>query len=235
MTDLHPALAALRRVVHILAAAALPVVGAPDFAAGAIDDEPKVTIAAARDSHGFGIDDVVFSLARSGPRRRADRAGDAGPGRALSRRGPARPDGRLRRRRGRGGAAHPGRGVRRPGDRERFAPRDPGRRRRLPGRAPADRRHAHGGEGIRRSPSARTGRSTASGRRTDRSSSPSSPAPRTACQGPATRSPSRSPRTGHRRRRRSPSRPATSSPKAGPGGRARPSPSPCPRTAAGSM
>ena len=66
MTDLHPALAVLRRVVHILALAALLIAGAADFAAGAVDEEPKVTIAAARESHGFGIDDVVFSLARTG-------------------------------------------------------------------------------------------------------------------------------------------------------------------------
>jgi len=60
--------AILGRTVPALAAAAFLAATAPDLAAQVEVEEPKVTIAAERSSHGFGIDDVVFELTRSGPK-----------------------------------------------------------------------------------------------------------------------------------------------------------------------
>ena len=58
----------LGRAVPALAAVAFLAATAPDLAAQVEVEEPKVTIAAERSSHGFGIDDVVFDLTRSGPK-----------------------------------------------------------------------------------------------------------------------------------------------------------------------
>ena len=60
--------AILGRAVPALAAVAFLAATAPDLAAQVEVEEPKVTIAAERSSHGFGIDDVVFDLTRSGPK-----------------------------------------------------------------------------------------------------------------------------------------------------------------------
>ncbi len=60
--------AILGRTVPALAAVAFLAATAPDLAAQVEVEEPKVTIAAERSSHGFGIDDVVFDLTRSGPK-----------------------------------------------------------------------------------------------------------------------------------------------------------------------
>ena len=60
--------AILGRAVPALVAAAILAATAPDLAAQVEVEEPKVTIAAERSSHGFGIDDVVFDLTRSGPK-----------------------------------------------------------------------------------------------------------------------------------------------------------------------
>ena len=60
--------AILGRTVPALVAAAFLAATAPDLAAQVEVEEPKVTIAAERSSHGFGIDDVVFDLTRSGPK-----------------------------------------------------------------------------------------------------------------------------------------------------------------------
>ena len=60
--------AILGRAVPALAAVAFLTATAPDLAAQVEVEEPKVTIAAERSSHGFGIDDVVFDLTRSGPK-----------------------------------------------------------------------------------------------------------------------------------------------------------------------
>ena len=54
--------------VPALAAAAFLAGAAPNLAAQVVVEEPKVTIAAARSSYGFGIDDVVFDLTRAGPK-----------------------------------------------------------------------------------------------------------------------------------------------------------------------
>ena len=51
-----------------LAAAVFLVAGAQDLAAQVIEEEPKVTVAAERSAYGFGIDDVVFTFARTGPK-----------------------------------------------------------------------------------------------------------------------------------------------------------------------
>ena len=60
--------AILGRAVPALAAVAFLAATASDLAAQVEVEEPKVTIAAERSSHGFGIDDVVFDLTRSGPK-----------------------------------------------------------------------------------------------------------------------------------------------------------------------
>ena len=65
MTDLHPSLTLFRRIVLIVAATALLILGAREIAAQETQ-MPKVTVAAERDSIGFGIDDAVFALTRSG-------------------------------------------------------------------------------------------------------------------------------------------------------------------------
>ena len=64
----HVLRAILGWAVPALAAAAFLAGAAPNLAAQAVVEEPKVTIAAARSSYGFGIDDVVFDLTRAGPK-----------------------------------------------------------------------------------------------------------------------------------------------------------------------
>ena len=74
--------AILGRVVPALAAAAMLLgAGGPVGAFPGLD-QPSVSIAAERASHGFGIDDVVFTL------RRAGSADDAVSGAGFARAGP---------------------------------------------------------------------------------------------------------------------------------------------------